>query len=152
MLKTRLLHPQLLSALASAGHGSRVLIADGNYPVATTLGPNAQVVYLNLSPGVVDVATALIAVAHTVPVERAWVMQPDSSGPGEALLPPVWDDFRRLLVESGSDAALEPVERHAFYELSGTRDVALVIATADQRWYANLMLGIGALQPGTDSP
>ena len=142
MLKTRLLHPQLLSALASAGHGSRVLIADGNYPVATTLGPNAQVVYLNLSPGVVDVATALIAVAHTVPVEQAC----------EALLPPVWDDFRRVLVESGSDAALEPVERHAFYELSGTRDVALVIATADQRWYANLMLGIGALQPGTDSP
>jgi L-fucose mutarotase len=152
VLKTRLLHPHLLSALASAGHGSRVLIADGNYPVATTLGPNAQVVYLNLSPGVIDVVTALAAVAHTVPVEQAWVMQPDSSDSGEEHLPPVWDDFRRLLLESGSNASLEPVGRHAFYELSGTRDVALVIATADQRWYANLMLGVGALQPGTGSP
>ena len=35
MLKYRLLHPELLRALGEAGHGARVLIADGNYPLAT---------------------------------------------------------------------------------------------------------------------
>jgi len=35
MLKYRLLHPELLSVLAQAGHGSRILLADANYPVAT---------------------------------------------------------------------------------------------------------------------
>ena len=39
MLKTRLLHPEILNALARAGHGSRVLIADGNYPFATEAAP-----------------------------------------------------------------------------------------------------------------
>jgi L-fucose mutarotase/ribose pyranase (RbsD/FucU family) len=35
VLRTRLLHPEILAALAGAGHGSRVLIADGNYPFST---------------------------------------------------------------------------------------------------------------------
>ena len=51
MLKSQLLHPQILAALAKSGHGSKVLISDGNYPHWTKHGPNAEVVYLNLSPG-----------------------------------------------------------------------------------------------------
>jgi L-fucose mutarotase len=39
MLKTRLLQPQILAALGEAGHGARVLIADGNYPLATQSNP-----------------------------------------------------------------------------------------------------------------
>jgi L-fucose mutarotase len=35
MLKTKLLHPEILQALGSSGHGSQILIADGNYPYAT---------------------------------------------------------------------------------------------------------------------
>ena len=35
MLKYRLLHPELLRALGEAGHGARVLVADGNYPLVT---------------------------------------------------------------------------------------------------------------------
>lgn len=44
MLKTKIIHPDILAALARAGHGSRVLIADGNYPFSTTLksGPYAM--------------------------------------------------------------------------------------------------------------
>ena len=51
MLKSRLLHPQITAALARAGHGSKVLISDGNYPHGTKKGQNAEVVYLNLAPG-----------------------------------------------------------------------------------------------------
>jgi RbsD / FucU transport protein family. len=36
MLKTRLLHPEILAALGEAGHGAQVLIADGNYPSRPT--------------------------------------------------------------------------------------------------------------------
>lgn len=35
MLYTPLTHPTILKVLAMAGHGSKVLIADGNYPLAT---------------------------------------------------------------------------------------------------------------------
>ena len=51
MLKGKLLHPQILHALARAGHGAKVLISDGNYPHWPKHGPNAEVVFLNLGPG-----------------------------------------------------------------------------------------------------
>ena len=51
MLKSRLLHPEILEALGRAGHSSKILIADGNYPSAIQLGPGARLVSLNLSPG-----------------------------------------------------------------------------------------------------
>ena len=35
MLYSTLTHPNILRALAAAGHGSQILIADGNYPLAT---------------------------------------------------------------------------------------------------------------------
>ena len=47
MLKTTLLHPDILRSLASAGHGSKVLIADGNYPFTTGSNPSADIVFLN---------------------------------------------------------------------------------------------------------
>ena len=37
MLKTNLLHPEILSALGSNGHGSMLLIADGNFPFSTAV-------------------------------------------------------------------------------------------------------------------
>src|SRR5260221_9601392 len=55
MLKSCLLHPEILEALGRAGHSSKILIADGNYPFATQLGPNARLVSLNLSPGLVNI-------------------------------------------------------------------------------------------------
>ena len=42
MLKTPILHPQILNALGRAGHSSKILIADGNYPFHTKRGPNAN--------------------------------------------------------------------------------------------------------------
>jgi L-fucose mutarotase len=47
MLKTTLTHPDILRVLARAGHHSKILIADGNYPASTKRGPHAEVVCLN---------------------------------------------------------------------------------------------------------
>jgi len=38
MLKTQLLHPDILAIIARAGHHGKILIADGNYPASSTLG------------------------------------------------------------------------------------------------------------------
>jgi L-fucose mutarotase len=45
MLKTTLLHPEILYALGAAGHGSKVLISDGNYPHTTGSNPAATRVF-----------------------------------------------------------------------------------------------------------
>jgi L-fucose mutarotase len=151
MLKGSLLHPQILAALARAGHGSRVLISDGNYPHWTTRGPNTEVVYLNLAPGVVSATDALRAVASAIPVEQAAVMQTLKEGPyARAEDPPIWEEFRAILREAGFDGGLTEIERFAFYAAAADPATCLVVATADQRLYANLLLTIGVVRGGAE--
>jgi L-fucose mutarotase len=139
VLRTRLIHPQILAALAAAGHGSQVLVSDGNFPHATASPPGATRVYLNLSPGRVTVTEVLEALAATVPLEAAAVMCPD-----DAETPAVLEEYSALLP---AGTPVEVVERFAFYELGRRPDVTLVIATGDQRLYANLLLTIGYINP-----
>lgn len=146
MLAYPLLHPEILAALGRAGHGAKVLIADGNYPSSTTLGPNARLVSLNLSPGVVSGPQVLAALASAIPIEAAGVMQYATSGPeGLTTDPPIWARYAQILHDAGVDVDLERIERFAFYEASRGRDVALTIATGELALYANLMLRIGVV-------
>ena len=144
MLKSALLHPQILHALARSGHGSKILISDGNYPHWTKHGPNAEVVYLNLAPGQLLVTDVLRALVTAVPIEKAEVMDYARTGPyALASDPPIWSDFRQLL----PSLELDKIERFAFYDAAGTPDVCLTVATGDQRIYANLLLTIGVVKP-----
>ena len=86
MLTYPLLHPQILEALGSAGHGAQILIADGNYPVSTRSNPRASHVYLNLAPGMVTVMDVLKVLVDAVPVEAALVMGPSSSAVPSAII------------------------------------------------------------------
>ena len=84
MLKTRLLHPQVLEALGEAGHGAQVLIADGNYPLLTRSNPASHRVFLNLAPGLLTVTDVLAVLADAIPIEAAHVMGPDTGDePGD---------------------------------------------------------------------
>ena len=143
MLRTRLIHPEILAALAAAGHGSQVLISDGNFPHATATPPTARRVYLNLSPGRVTATEVLEAIAATAPLEAAAVMRPDGAD-----APPMLEEFRTLLP---TGTPVEVVERFAFYELARGRDVTLVVATGDQRLYANVLLTLGYVDPAASS-
>jgi L-fucose mutarotase len=148
MLKGKLLHPDILAALGRCGHSSKVLIADGNFPFSTTLGPSAALVNLNLSPGVVSCTQALDALLSAIPVEAANVMQYATTGPYALKQdPPIWAEFATLLGQQAPGVKLEPIERFAFYDTARKPDVALVIATADQRIYANLLLTVGVVMP-----
>lgn len=135
MLKTDLIHPQLLSALAGAGHGATLLLADGHYPAGTAVGPNAETVHLNLTPGVVDVPTVLDLLIPLVPLELATVMVPP---PGEPE-PEALAQYRQRLPE----VELATLDRFAFYDAAKSSDLALVVVTADVRKYANLLLTVG---------
>ena len=149
MLRTKLLHPGLLDALGRAGHGAKVLLADGNYPVSTRSPLTATRIYLNLSPGVVTVTDVLSALVPAIPIEAAEVMVPDS-GPE----PPIFAEFRTLLKQSTTalplhqgDLPLTPLSRFAFYDAASAPDVAIAVATGERRIYANLLLTIGVVDP-----
>jgi L-fucose mutarotase len=147
MLRTKLIHPQILAALGRAGHGSRVLISDGNYPHATARGPNAEMVFLNLAPGTLGVCEVLKALITAIPIEQACVMQTLKSGPyAMASDPDIWAEFRSILESTDCGGELLQIERFAFYEATRQPDVCLIIATGEQRIYANLLLTIGVVR------
>ena len=144
MLKHQLIHPKINEVLGRAGHHARILIADGNYPCSSTLGPNAELVSLNLSPGLPTCDQVLKALLTAIPVEKATTMMYETEGPYALNAdPPVWDDFRRTFHEAGSDVELEPVDKWAFYPEVTTPDHVLTIQTADQQRFANLLLHLG---------
>ncbi len=139
MLRTSLLHPEILGALAGAGHGSQVLIADGNYPCSTGSNPAARRVYLNLSPGLVTATDVLRAIAASIPIEAAHVM-----ATADGSEPPIWSEFRELVPDT---VPLQQIERFAFYDAARNPNVCLAIATGEERIYANILLTIGVIRP-----
>ncbi len=146
MLDTPLLHPEILRVLATAGHHARVLIADGNYPASTKRGPRAELVSLQLSPGVPTVAQVLAAILATVRIDEVHCMGVDrddayaAATPGD---PPVWDEYRRILTAAGSPSGLVPIVKWDFYAAVESPDHVLTIQTADTQPWANLLLSLG---------
>lgn len=147
MLKTTLIHPDILRAVGRAGHHSRILIADGNYPASSKRGPHAEVISLNLSPGVVTVVQVLRALLSAVPIERVNTMGIPADDPyALAGDPPVWIEYRQALQESGSKLTLEPILKWDFYNAVESADHVLTVQTADQALWANVLLTVGVRQ------
>ena len=139
MLAYKLINPHIIQVLAGAGHGAKVLIADSNYPASTKLGPNADLVYLNLTPGIPSATDVLATLLSAIEVESAAVMQPDSGDE-----PDIFDEFRKTLPKK---IELKKLGRFEFYDAVKDPDTCLVIQTGEQRLYANLLLVIGAIAP-----
>ena len=144
MLKYSLIHPKINELIGRAGHHGKILIADGNYPASSKKGPNAEVVSLNLMPGVVNCDQVLKAVLSAVPIEKIETMMTETSGP-YALTgdPPVWALYHETIEQAGLSLRLNPIEKWAFYEAVATDDHILTIQTGDQQRYANILLSIG---------
>ncbi len=144
MLKHELIHPKINEVLGRAGHHAKVLVADGNYPASTKRGPNAELVCLNLSPGLVTVAQVLRAVISAVPVDALNTMGIPADDPyaqkGE---PPVWTEYRQILRSARLKLPLEPIQKWQFYEAVQSPDHVLTIQTADQALWANVLLTLG---------
>lgn len=147
MLKGQLIHPQVLAALGRAGHNSKVLISDGNYPHWTKRGPNAEVVFLNLAPGLLKATEVLKAIASAVPIESATLMDTHKTGPYAMTTDPdIWTEYRAILDASGCTEPFRKLPPADFYKEAGTADVVLTIATGEQRIYANILLTIGVVR------
>jgi len=144
MLKHQLLHPEINAILGRAGHHAKVLIADGNYPASTAIGPNATLVSLNLCPGVVTVSQVLETLLTAVPVDEVNTMGIPPDDPyAQKGDPPVWADFRRIIAAAGMNLLLKPITKWDFYEAVASRDHVLTIQTGDRALWANVLLSLG---------
>jgi L-fucose mutarotase len=59
-------------------------------------------------------------------------------------VPPIVHDFARVLRAAGYTAAIEPIERHAFY--ARARAAYAIVATGEVRLYGNLILKKGVIR------
>jgi L-fucose mutarotase len=144
MLNHQLIHPKINEVLGRAGHHSTILVADGNYPASTKRGPNAELVSLNLSPGIVTCVQVLRALLAAVPIDRVNTMGIPADDPyahrGE---PPTWKEYRAVLRDAELNLQLEPIEKWDFYKAVESPDHVLTIQTGDQALWANVLLTMG---------
>jgi L-fucose mutarotase len=144
MLKHKLIHPQINEIIGRAGHHGKILIADGNYPSSSKKGPNAEIVCLNLMPGVLNCAQVLEAILSAVPIDEINTMMYTQDDPYALDAdPPVWDDYRKVIADAGLDLELKPIDKWDFYDAVATPDHILTVQTADRQRYANILLSIG---------
>jgi L-fucose mutarotase len=144
MLRHKLIHPQINEILGRAGHHAKILIADGNYPASSKKGPHAELICLNLMPGVVTCAQVLEAVLSAVAIEEINTMMYEKTGQ-YALKedPPVWSEYKKVIAAARVGLELKPIEKWDFYKAVETNDHVLTIQTADQQRFANILLTVG---------
>lgn len=134
MLKGKLIHPQLMAALSACGHGDKILIADGNYPLESKT-TDAELVYLGLTPGLPTVTDVLEAILSAANVEKAEVMTPGD----DVAEPEIFAEFRDLL----GGMELDKLGRYEFYDACCVPSVRLAISTGEKRTFANILITVG---------
>ena len=148
LLHSQLIHPEINGVLGQAGHHSKVLISDGNYPASSKIGPEAELVSLNLSPGVVTCSQVLRTLVTAIPLEAVNTMGIPADDPyAKHGPPPAWTEYEQILEEAKLDLKLEPIEKWDFYDAVMSDDHVLTIQTADQALWANVLLTIGCRLP-----
>ncbi|MCR5289163.1 MAG: RbsD/FucU family protein [Treponema sp.] len=142
------INPEIMKVLALCGHGSKVLIADGNYPLAEKTGDAAKV-YLGLTKDIPTVTDVLKALKSVINIEKAEVMIPgtfntkvDGTKKVEDYIqkkdePGIFDEFRTI---TGLD--MYAYGRYEFYDAACDK-VCLAISTGESRTFANILLTVG---------
>ena len=133
MLTTKLIHPEIMRVLSLCGHGDKILIADGNYPLAAKTG-DAEKVWLGVTPGLPTVTDVLAALQSVANVEKAEVMDP-----ADGTTPPIFGEFEAML----PGLKLEKLGRYEFYDACCVPAVRLAVSTGEGRTFANLLLTMG---------
>lgn len=139
MLKIALLHPDILMALARSGHGAKVLIADGNFPLSTRAPEHCQKVFLNLSPDLLKVTDVLRVIKDFISIETCTLMLPP-----DGTEHPIHKEVLDLL---GPEVALKKEKRFEFYREVKSENTCLAIATGETRRFGNVLLVIGNVRP-----
>jgi L-fucose mutarotase len=135
MINGPLLHPEVLAALARSGHTGRILVADGQFPISTGIPAAVPRVFLNYAPNLLTVRQALQPLVDSAPIESAAATINDDGS-----LPDIWDDYRAIV---RNDFPVTGVKASEFGPLLVDQTLALVIATADLRSNACIVLTLG---------
>ena len=131
----------LLEVLMDMGHGDEFVIGDGNFP---GIDLAKRVVYANGH----SVADLLDAVLKLISLEE-FVDFPVglmATTPYFKGVPPVWDEFRKVINNSEEKehfTEFEYIERYEFYERA--KKAYAVVVTSESALFANIIIKKGIL-------
>jgi L-fucose mutarotase len=134
-----LLGPELLRVLRAMGHGDEIVVADANFPAASTHGCVIRADGVD-APRMVAAIVSVLPLDDFVPAaafRMAVVDKPDE-------LPAFSQEFTDALAKGGYTGAIAPIERFAFY--ARAKAAAAIIATGETRLYGNLILKKGVIR------
>ncbi len=134
-----LLSPDLLHILRAMGHGDEIVVADANYPGASS---SERVVRLDGIPA----SDAIRAILSVMPldsfVEEAAISMQNAAEPDR--LPDVVAEFQTIVDEvADAPSKIVQCERFAFYERA--KLAFAVVQTGETRHFGNLILKKGVL-------
>ncbi|MCL4407828.1 MAG: RbsD/FucU family protein [Thermotogae bacterium] len=132
--------PQLLKILDEMGHGSEILLADGNYPAQNAV-KNGSLVIRADGIGIPDLLEAALKLLplDTFVDYNVVLMIPEKG------TPEIWKEYERILKISGEVVKTKKVPRFEFYDLAAKSYA--VVASGERALYANIILKKGVVNP-----
>ena len=140
MLKNlpKVLSPDLLKVLCEMGHGDEIVIGDGNFPAAA----NAK--RLIRADGI-SACEMLDAILQVFPLDQYdahhFVLMQKCDGDDADTS--IWQTYETILKTYEPNATISFEERFAYYERA--RNAYAIIATGEERQYANILLKKGCV-------
>ena len=137
-----ILAPELLKVLCEMGHGDRLVIADGNFPVES-MGKNSNVIRMDGH----SKSDILEAVLRFFPLDTYVDKSVHLMAvvPGDEVETPIWKEYEKLVTCSDKRGigTIGYLNRFDFYEEAKT--AYSIIATGERALYANIMLQKGVV-------
>ncbi len=139
-----IISPNLLKVLHEMGHGDEIVLADGNFPGASTAkcGANGKEAIFLRADGL-GVCELLKAILQVFPLDNyaqsVYIMDKVD---GDNVETPIWNEFEEIIADHTSNK-LEKIERFAFYEKAKT--AYCILQTGESAQYANIILKKGVV-------
>ncbi|XP_063221288.1 fucose mutarotase-like [Bacillus rossius redtenbacheri] len=141
-----ILSPDLLHVLASMGHGDEIVLADANYPSASTARARGA---RELRADFHSVSALLDAILQFFPLDTyvdkpVAVMRPTASDRQKGVTVDIWDRYKDVMrSRTGRSWGFDELERFDFYERA--KGAYAVVQTGETALYSNVILKKGAI-------
>jgi len=137
-----IISPEFLRVLCEMGHGDRIVIADGNFPVES-MGKDNIVIRCD-GHGVPEILKAVLTLfpLDTYTDHPVSLME---LVPGDTVETPIWDQYKRIIAKHDprGGAAVTQIDRFGFYDAA--KEAYAIVATSESALYANIMLQKGVI-------
>eukprot|EP00088_Acartia_fossae_P029149 TRINITY_DN29989_c0_g1_i1.p1 TRINITY_DN29989_c0_g1~~TRINITY_DN29989_c0_g1_i1.p1 ORF type:complete len:166 (-),score=37.10 TRINITY_DN29989_c0_g1_i1:270-725(-) len=142
-----IISPDLLHVLSSMGHGDRIVIADANFPAASTCNKgSAKLVNCQGHP----IPKLLEAILQLLPLDTyvdkpVQFMDLTDSDKAIGMKPPgLWQTYQEICSSAeGREVKLDLLERFQFYDEA--KDAYAIVASGETAKYANIILRKGVI-------